>query len=311
MRTEPKDPVGPREREARTGALPSVSVVVASCRPRELLEACLDALLPQCRAHGAEVIVARSEEAEGLESAYPDVIFLSAPRDSTVPLLRAAGMSVAEGDIVALTEDHCVVADDWLDELLRAHHGGSEVVGGAMDNARRRRTVDWAAFFAEYGFFADRGGGGAEDPKLTGANVSYVRRVVDEVTELASRGEWENVIHRRLAGAGRSLRFVESAAVCQNSSYGWWEFCRNRFEHGYGYARRRLVDEPAAVRWLYLAGSPALPWLLAWRIHRGLPSRHRGRFLRSLPVTLSFLVAWASGEAAGYVRGPAEAGDGP
>lgn len=301
----------------RRREVPSVSVVVASCRERELLETCLSSVLPQCRRIGAEVVVARPEDIgdlAALRREHPEVRFEAAPEGSDVPRLRAVGMAATRGDIVALTEDHCVPEEGWLRSLVEAHADGGEVVGGAMDNARSARTVDWAAFFAEYGFFGEgageeRPGEDGGPPLLTGANVSYARELVDRVAERARRGEWENVIHDDLAASGRTMRFLESAAVSHNRSWGLWEFCVDRFRHGRGYARRRLVDAPSGRRWLLLAGAPLLPAVLAVRIGRATPSRHRGVFLRALPATLVFLAAWSVGEAVGYLEGPVE-GDG-
>jgi GT2 family glycosyltransferase len=294
-------------RELRLGAAPTISVVVASCRQRALLDACLASLLGQAAAHGAELVVARAGgdgEIEELQRDFPTVRVVGAPHDATVPELRAAGMAAAEGDIVALTEDHCLVSEDWLAQMLRAQRGGADVVGGAMDNAQRRRAVDWAAYFAEYGFFSEaenRGAGAA----ITGANVTYSRRVLEEVIRWARQGEWENVAHSRLAAQGSAMQFVRTAAVYQNQNYRFRDFCRDRFEHGLGYARRRLVDEGTARRWLYLPGTVALPGVLLMRVARAAGREKRGPFLRSLPFTLAFLVSWSFGEAVGYLRGPA------
>jgi glycosyltransferase involved in cell wall biosynthesis len=298
------------DRPLRLGDAPTVSVVVASFRERRLLDACLASLLPQCSAHRAEVVVARVcpvAEFRELERTYPEVLFVPAPDGSSVPYLRSLGLAAADGDIVALTEDHCVVADDWVAQLANAQTRGADVVGGAMDNAQRERAIDWAAYFAEYGFFAEQGGGGAGSPLLTGANVAYSRRVVGDVIAWARDGEWENVAHARLAGRGSTLQFLRTAAVYQNKNYRFWDFCRDRFVHGRDYARKRLADEGTARRWLYAPGTAVLPLLLLWRVSRAIAPRHRRAFLRALPFTLGFLTAWSVGEAAGYLKGPAPA----
>jgi len=85
-----------------------------------VLEACLDALLPQCRQVRAEVVVARAGVLGDLPRAYPTVRFVAASRDATIPELRAAGMAEAEGDIVALTEDHRIPVVGWLTTLAQA-----------------------------------------------------------------------------------------------------------------------------------------------------------------------------------------------
>ena len=95
----------------RSVAVPHVSVVVASNRSRALLDDCLAALLDQCERARAELIVARDDDDEGLAAiaeAYPSVRVVPVKRGATIPELRGAGMRKATGDIVLLTEDHCV-----------------------------------------------------------------------------------------------------------------------------------------------------------------------------------------------------------
>src|SRR5262249_14199053 len=145
----------------------------------------------------------------------------------------------------------------------------ADVMGGGMGNARRARAVDWAAYFAEYGFFADTR---PETPEvralLTGANVAYKRHVVADVVDWARAGEWENVAHHRLVAQGSLLRFVRSAAIYQNKTYHVTQFCVDRYEHGRDYARKRLAEEPGSRRWLHLLASPLLPGLLTLRVAR-------------------------------------------
>lgn len=299
----------PGARGVRLSEAPTISVVVASCREEGLLESCLNSLIPQCEQHGADLIVARSallHEIQLLELRFPGVRFVRVDAGESIPRLRAAGMAVAGGDIVALTEDHCMAADDWLAQMIHGHSQGRDVVGGAMDNAQWHRAIDWAAFFAEYGLFAEGGKPGTQ-PLLTGANVAYSRRVIDEVIAWARQGEWENVAHDRLHARGSTMHFLSTAAIYQNKSYGFWSFCVDRFEHGRDYARRRLVDEGSQRRWIYIPGSCLLPGLLTLRVARALARHQRFPFLRALPFTFAFLVAWSVGEAWGYTLGPRSA----
>jgi hypothetical protein len=129
--------------------------------------------------------------------------------------------------------------------------------------------------------------------------------VIDHVVALARGGEWENVVHTRLAADGSTFSFLRTAAIYQNDTYRFGDFCRNRFRHGRDYARRRLVGERGPRRWLYLIGSGALPFLLTARVAGVVTREDRGAFLRALPLTFAFLTAWAAGEAVGYLLGPA------
>src|SRR5437773_2277443 len=110
-----------------------------------------------------------------------------------------------------------------------------------MGNAQRERAVDWAAYFSEYGFFSSTRRD-SNRPLLTGANVAYRRRIINQVVQWARQGEWENVAHHRLLAKGSAMRFVSSAAVYQNKNYRFREFCMDRFEHGRDYARKRLSE---------------------------------------------------------------------
>jgi GT2 family glycosyltransferase len=287
-----------------------VSVVVASNRDKALLQACLGSLLGQCQRLNAELLVARAgapPDVAAIAKVYPSVRFVTAPAEASIPQLRAIGMAQASGDVVALTEDHCIADENWVESLTQSANSDADVVGGGMENARRSRAVDWAAYFAEYGFFAsDRPEKAEGTPLLTGANIAYKRHIIADVIGWAQDGEWENVAHTRLVAGGSILRFARTAAVYQNQTYSISGFCADRYGHGRDYARKRLVEEPNASRWFLLAVSPLLPALLTWRVARASARGRWGTFLRALPATVLFLTAWSVGEGVGYLRGPAD-----
>ena len=287
-----------------------MSVVVASNRDKALLQACLGSLLGQCQRLNAELLVARAgvpADVAAIAKTYPSVRFVTAPADASIPQLRAMGMAQASGDVVALTEDHCIADANWVEALTLSANSDADVVGGGMDNARRSRAVDWAAYFAEYGFFStDRPEPSQGTPLLTGANIAYKRHVIADVIGWAQDGEWENVAHSRLVARGSMLRFARTAAIYQNQTYSVSAFCADRYEHGRDYARKRLIEEPGARRWFLLAVSPFLPALLTWRVARAAAGGRWATFLRALPATVLFLTAWSIGEGVGYLRGPAD-----
>jgi hypothetical protein len=290
------------------GTEPTISVVVASIRDRALLDACLASLIPQCARASAELIVARSgtpAELQALRIAFPMVTFVAAPPAAAIPHLRAIGMVESNGDIVALTEDHCVAGQTWLEALRRAASGPADVVGGGVGNAQRDRATDWAAYFAEYGFYAETRSDSQSDRGrpllLTAANVAYRRRVLPEVVACARNGSWENVAHDRVRATGSSLQFIRSAVVYQNSNYRFLRFCVERFEHGRDFARARLVEEGVARRWTLLCRVPFLPPLLTWRVARIAAPTRWLTFVRVLPLILAFVTAWSVGEATGYL----------
>lgn len=293
---------------------PPISVVVASNRDPSLLRSCLASLRPQCGRIGAELIVVRAgvnaaPDVAELRRSMPEVRFVDAPTVATIPELRGIGMGQALGRVVAITEDHCVAHEAWLDALLARFSAAAPVVGGGMGNAQRRRAVDWGAYFSEYGFFAEtrREPAAGQRPLLTGANVAYAREIAREVGDWARGGEWENVAHDRLAARGVAMRFARDAVVYQNKNYRLVEFCVDRYEHGRDFARKRLAETAGAPRWLLAAASVLLPPLLVLRVARAAAPGRWLTFLRALPATFAFLTAWSIGEAVGYARGASAA----
>lgn len=279
-----------------------ISVVVASCRSRELLDETLAALLPQCRAVDAELIVARTVSSP--EPALPaGCRLVQCPATATIPELRGAGLAAAKGDWVALTEDNCAASGNWLVEMSSGFVGPATIVGGSMANARPARAIDCGAALAEYGFFgADQppAAPGAA-PLVTGANVAYHCSIVPEVAEWALAGDWEDVIHGRLAAQGATFRVMRRAIMGQNLRYRLTSFCVDRYQHGRDYARVRSATLPPGRRLLLAGATPLLPPLLTARIWRSSGRSSPTEFVRALPWTLAFLSAWAVGEAIGYL----------
>lgn len=104
----------------RLSDAPQVSVVVASAADLGTLRACLRVLVPACTARAVEVVVARAcdtEEFRGLQREWPQALWMPAPDGSKIGALKAAGLSAAEGDIVALIHDEQLLGDAWVAEL--------------------------------------------------------------------------------------------------------------------------------------------------------------------------------------------------
>ncbi|MGH7553270.1 MAG: FAD-dependent oxidoreductase, partial [Longimicrobiales bacterium] len=81
--------------------------MLISREDRSELEAKLPALAAECGAIGAELVVARAEdaaEAEMLRSSHESVRFVACPQGSSAMDLRSAGMAEAEGDIVTILD---------------------------------------------------------------------------------------------------------------------------------------------------------------------------------------------------------------
>jgi hypothetical protein len=285
-----------------------LSVVVASFRSVDLVDACVEALdraVAEISPRPARVFLARRGDADDvrhLERGRSWLTVVACPGATTIPELRGAGMGAAGGGWIAVTEDHCLVEPDWLSVLEGRTGEDVDVVGGGVGNARAG-LVNWGAYFSEYGFFSSFRPEQPGPLLVTGANVLYAPEVSATVGEWAREGLWEDVIHGRLHSSGAHLSFEPAARVRQNARYSFVAFCGDRFEHGRDYARVRLREQEVG-RLSRALTTPLLPVVLLARVRRSARGESPTMFRASTPFIFAFLAAWAAGEAAGYLLGP-------
>ena len=288
---------------------PELSVVIASINGRPYLDACLDALGRQQGRVSAEVIVADrvgGEVKDFVAGEHPEVSLLSFAETKSVPELRAAGIGVSKGRIVAITEDHCIPPSDWFRSIADAHRDCEyAAIGGAVDNAATQRAVDWAVFFCEYSNFISPVEDGVVHD-LPGPNVSYKRSALEEMKELLRDGYWETFLHWRLEERGHVLWSDHRIRVLHKKHYRFFEFFAERYHYGRAFAGTRNELTSRSRRLVHLLGAPALPAILTVRIARRVlrRKRHLGAYLRALPLISVFMIAWAAGEWVGYALGP-------
>jgi hypothetical protein len=284
--------------------LPGLSVVIASVNGMPYLGKCLDALAERCPE--AEIVVADWTDdgtREAVRQRWPSVKLLSFDEPMAIPELRAAGVFAAQAPVVALIEDHCLVASAWSDRLAAGHAAGHNVVGGPIRNVATERIRDWAAFFCEYSAVMDPLPQGPAKA-LPGMNVSYDRRALEAIDDLLRDGRWENWLHPRLEERGFELWCEPDAVVEHDKDFDLGEFVSQRYHYSRSFAGMRN-PELGARRFLYALGTPLLVPLLYWRMARNVFSRGRRRreFLLATPLVLLYVAVWAFGEAVGYVLG--------
>jgi hypothetical protein len=278
----------------------SVSVVIGSNAPPESLEACLAALEPQ-RRDGDEVLVYEGAASpDALRERFAWARFVERP-GQLVPELWRDGIDAAAGEIVALTIAQMVPADDWL-EQVRAQLARHDAVGGAIDPGNGLRATDWAEYFCRYVRdmrpFPPR-----ETVDLPGDNAAYRRALLDGVRDRWRDGFWENVVHRHLEADGVALHQAPEVVVYQGRSAGFGAFSAQRIAHGRKYGHQRGVHFSRVRNLVGVLASPAVPFLMTWRVLRQVlrKRRYRLRALAVLPIIFSFNLVWAYAEARGHL----------
>jgi len=293
------------------GIAPELSIVIASINGQPYLAECLAALRQQTGNVTAEVIVADcvgSSVTDFVTAKYPEVRLLPFSEPQSVPILRAAGILAAQGEIIAITEDHCIPPPNWYESVVLAHanYPGS-AIGGSVDNGATKRILDWAVFFCEYSNFISPVPQGVVHD-LPGPNVSYKRSGLIALADLIKHGYWETFVHSYLESQGQQLWSDPSIPMNHKKHFTLVDFLTERYHYSRAFAGKRNQSISRSHRLFYFLLSPLLPPLLLVRISRRILSkkRHLGVFVLSLPYLLLFMSVWAIGECVGYAIGPGE-----
>lgn len=287
----------------------SVSVVIAWVNPLKLLVPGLEALQRQRGSRPGEVIVVtRHDEGmrELLQDRYPTVTVLSAPASTPITALRSIGIRHARGDVIAVTEDHCIPCEDWIALIERGiGSDGFDVVGGPVENGATTRMRDWAAFLTEYAGAIRSTTGESAEAKLPGNNIAYKRTLIDGLCTALDRGLWESFYHEQLANSGVRMHFDPRMLVRHERPFNFWYFVRQRYHFCRSFAGMRCQYFTTVNRIKYGIGSSVLPPLLLLRGLLTLSRKGRlvGRYIACLPLIGVYVTVGAFGEMVGYFLG--------
>jgi hypothetical protein len=248
---------------------------------------------------------------EQIEKDYPEVQLIRCEKQVDLPTMRTIALKQSVGRFVAVTEDHCVPANDWLQNLLRVFHENqtASVVGGCVINGVDDSGLDWATFLCEYSAFMPPVVEGPTD-NVPGMNVAYRRSVFDSIPEeILTRGFWETTLHPRLLSEGNTFISANSVRMYHCKKFSLGLFLRQRFIYSRYFAGIRFKKGEFGRRLIASAACVVLPPLLLFRFLRSIRKRnHLGKTIfRATPYLLIFYFVWAFGEVIGYLFGPADA----
>ncbi|MFX0194703.1 MAG: glycosyltransferase [Candidatus Hodarchaeota archaeon] len=298
---------------------PELSVVVAVVSDARHLERCLTALSQQVAAPAIEIIVPydyRDDDILLLESRFPKVQFY---RVNSLPgpmrqchehldKIRAIGLRVSRGEIIALLEDHDRPDKYWAMHVMEAHKGPYAAVGGAVEN-EIDRLVNWAVYFCDFSRYQNPVKSGPSR-YLTDVNISYKRQALNSIREVWYEYYHEPFVNGTLTSQGKTLWLSPNIVVYQhrrNLTLGL--VLRERYIWGRYYAGNRVQNVTLSKRLLYLILSPLLPVLLMTRKIRDVLIRKRliNVFIKAFALILLLTLFWSCGEFVGYVTGRATA----
>lgn len=215
----------------------------------------------------------------------------------------AAGIRSAEGDVVALTEDHAFPAEDWVERLLEAHGGAWVGVCPAIENANPRSLVSRADLLLNFADWVEPESGPASS--LAPHNSSYARRRLLEHAgdDLAGAIASERTLHFALQEEGLYVEADTGVAHVNLSLLG--PFLRHKFLGGWIFAGFRSDGWSPAEKALRVLAAPLVPVVRGARIlRRVLRTSEPGHHLAAAPLITAGLLLHALGEVLGYLTGP-------
>ena len=290
---------------------PAVSVVIASIVGAPFIDDCVASVLAQKNAPEFEVIVVDCRgpgNVERLRGKFPEARFVEVPRRESVPQLRAIGIQSAQGGIVAVIEEHCVAAPDWLATLSAAFLPGYAAVGGPIHFRTDARLRDWITYFIEYNSYLPPWTDG-DTVRLADANVGYRKEILDDNLASLGDGYWEATLHPKLLAEGARFRSIPQLTVYHRGPFDYFYYLHQRYLFSRAFAGARRDTLSAAKRAVYLLAAPAIPLLLLGRMAARVFAKrcYRDKFLLSLPLLVPAMASYVWGEWMGYAFGPGQA----
>lgn len=294
---------------------PVLSVVIVPFVGAKGLMECLKSLAAQVTDHQFEIIIPYDDghpDIGRLGPDYPEVKFLAVPGRKTYAQLRAAGVLAAAGEIVAVTEDHCMPAPEWCENIILAHRkpeAGDKnpaAIGGPVEKAVPDTIVNWAMYFADYVRYANPV---TEGPavSLTDLNVSYKKTDLEFISGVWKEEFHENEVHAALTANGRVLWLSPMILVLQRREYTFGKAVQDRYAFGRLFASTRVGMVSGGKRALYALFSIFVPVLQFVRIIKHVRNKRKwgGELVKASPALLTLVTVWAGGEFMGYLTGRA------
>jgi hypothetical protein len=286
--------------------------MVATIRGWPVMRMPIESLRPQVEAIGGEILVMDGSDrpAPRVDEVGPTVRWVQRPGESVFQL-RSAGYPLAHGDLVAITEDHCRPADDFVSAILRAHASNPDAiaVGGCIENGTPDHLVDWAAFVCTQGPFIPPLENGPADRIAGVAALAYKRQALDRMPDHGDFGAVELFDTASIRRDGETLVNDDRIRVAHYQSFGLAGSAAIQYHGGRAIAgvRRRAM---ARGDWLRILGFAVLPLYRAFRtirigLGRNVP---RPTLLAAIPCVVLLHYSMVAGELVGYAAGP---GDSP
>jgi hypothetical protein len=246
-----------------------------------------------------------------------------APKDSDLPRgvrwssidnagifdLRLAALREARGEVIGISEDHCLLPAGWCRRLVDLHraHDDVDLVLSAVENASRDRSIDWAGFIVNQWPYVPPIDIRDTARQLGIVGVSIKRRALRTLLDACDDGPPDLLPTLTLAAAGLRAYAEPSLVVGHVQSESWLGHAALHFHNARaiaGLRRTRMTRRD----WTRLLAAPLLvPYrartAIAGALRKEIPRRV---IAAAVPGIFWLALAKGAGDIAGYLTGPGD-----
>jgi glycosyltransferase involved in cell wall biosynthesis len=287
---------------------PVVSAVVIAQNDREVIDACIEALLCQEMDEPFEVIVVCSGSdttAQRVRERFPDVRCVQLPFPVLPGEARNIGLWMARGEYITFPGSHVRLLPGALAARVAAHDAGWKLVTTAVVNGNDT-PAGWASYFVDHAAqVPTRPSGRFNGVPGHASYVTHDLRQFGGFPQDMRAGE-DTVINRRLYFAGRRAWFcAESAFVHTSRARKPAQFLRHHFGRGQGHGR--ILRDEAELRTMdraRVAVRTGIVRLRALKVDAALLDEDlSGRYRSVRVLAIAGLVAFTAGTFLVIARG--------
>ncbi len=284
-----------------------ISVVIASYNSQCTIADTLSSLLRQKTNHSYEIIVVDSssdETAIMIRKNFPNIKLLTCNERKFAGDARNRGIKVSLGNIIAFTDADCLIPENWIDEIARAHLEDLPIIGGAVDNANPQYLIGWAYYFTEFSHWLPKVPAGYMF-EIPGCCFTMKRSTFDKYGPfIVNTYCSDSAFQWRIMQAGHKPYFNPSIKVYHRNPSKLHDLLGHVPFHGRCFANVRVTEQRLRTGWIliYIIGCLVLPFLLFVRIFYKIVKyqSYLVEFLKATPLVFCGTAAWSLGEFKGY-----------
>ncbi len=290
-----------------TLSTPDLSIVIPAYNSEKTIVDCLESLERQKTQHSFQIIVVDSSNdhtVEIIKNKFPYVTVLAFSQRKYAGDARNIGVSHSIAPIIAFIDSDCTVDENWVDQVIKAHEGTHDVVGGTILNGASKNLTGWAYYFCEFNLWLPSDTI-REIPEIAGCCLSMKRRIFDEYGPFVE-GTYcsDTALHWKMWQDGIKVLSVPSIKVYHTAHCTVRSLLSHIFFHRRQFARLMVREKKLSTlkEIIFYLGFPFLPLVLFLVVFlRVLKSGvFLKDFLRSSPLVFAGVTARALGEFVGY-----------